>query len=84
MTVSALLTQLYSRGIEIWGDGDKLSLKAPSGALTPELRDQLQTRKSEILAFLRGPAELSARPSCHLLSNASGSWIKSRRGRWPM
>ena len=59
MTTPALLTELRSRGIRVWVDGDRLRCNAPAGALTPELRDQLQRRKSEILQFLRGPAELS-------------------------
>ena len=59
MTVPALLAELRTRDIQVWADDDRLHWNAPAGVLTPELRDQLRQRKSEILEFLRGPAELS-------------------------
>jgi amino acid adenylation domain-containing protein len=59
VTIPALLSKLRNRDIQVWADGDRLQCNAPAGVLTPELRDQLQQRKSEILKFLRGPAELS-------------------------
>jgi amino acid adenylation domain-containing protein len=59
MTIAFLLAELRSRDIQVWADGERLQCNAPAGALTPELRDQLRRRKSEILEFLRGPAELS-------------------------
>jgi len=60
VTVTALIAELDRREVQVWVDGDRLQCNAPAGALTPELRDQLRQRKSEILAFLRGPAELSS------------------------
>lgn len=62
MTVPTLLADFRARDIHVWADGDQLKVNAPSGALTPELLEQLRQRKSEILAFLRGPAELSSLP----------------------
>ena len=59
MTIAPLLAELRSRDIQVWADGERLQCNAPAGALTPELRDQLLQRRSEILEFLRGPAELS-------------------------
>jgi len=59
VTVPAFLAELRNRDIALWADGDRLRCDAPAGVLTPELRDQMQQRKSEILEFLRGPAELS-------------------------
>jgi amino acid adenylation domain-containing protein len=59
VTIPALLSELRSRDIHIWADGDQLQCNAPADVLTPELRDQLRRRKSEILEFLRGPAVLS-------------------------
>ena len=59
MKVAALLAELRSRDIQVWADGDRLQCNAPAGALTPELRDQLRQRKSEVMEFLQGPAELS-------------------------
>jgi amino acid adenylation domain-containing protein len=59
VTIAPLLAELRSRDIQVRADGDRLQCNAPAGALTPELRDQLRRRRSEILAFLRGPGELS-------------------------
>ena len=59
VTISTLLTDLGLRGVEVWAAGDRLQLNAPNGVLTAELREELRQRKTEIMAFLRGPAELS-------------------------
>ena len=59
MTVSALLEELRSRDIKVWADGDLLRCSAPVGALTAELRSQLQSRKNEILGLLRSATTLS-------------------------
>jgi thioesterase domain-containing protein len=53
MSAAVFLEQLRSRDIQLRLDGDQLRCNAPSGALTPDLRDQLQQRKDEILSFLR-------------------------------
>src|SRR2546429_3975687 len=59
VTIAPLLAELRNRDIQVWADGERLQCNAPAGALTPELREQLLQRRSEILEFLRGPAELS-------------------------
>jgi len=59
MIVPGFLAELRKRDIEIRADGDRLLCAAPAGALTPELRDELQQRKGEILAFLRGAEALA-------------------------
>lgn len=53
MIVPALLEELRSRDIRVWADGDQLRCTAPAGVLTPELREQLRERKSDIVEFLR-------------------------------
>src|SRR5688500_2882316 len=58
--VPAFLAELRSRDIRIRAEGDRLQLDAPTGALTPELREELRQRKDEILAFLQ-TAETLAR-----------------------
>lgn len=58
--VSDFLAELGRRDIHISADGDRLRCNAPTGALTPELRDQLRDLKVEILEFLR-TAEAVAR-----------------------
>jgi len=59
VTVHAFLAELRSRDIEVWADGDRLRCNAPAGVLTPELRDQLQQRKYDILEFLRSAGTLA-------------------------
>lgn len=61
MTVPAFLQELRARDIRVWADGDRLRCNAPAGALTPELRDELQRRKADILAFLSTARELAQR-----------------------
>ncbi len=59
MIVPALLEELRTRDIEVWVDGDQLRCNAPTGVLTPELRDQLRQRKGAIMGFLRSAAALA-------------------------
>jgi thioesterase domain-containing protein len=58
--VASFLADLLGHDIRVWAAGERLRCNAPVGALTPELRDQLQKHKSEILEFLRA-AEAFAR-----------------------
>ena len=59
MRVPALLAELRGRDIQVWADGDRLRCNAPADALTPELRDQLQQRKNDILEFLHSAGVLA-------------------------
>ena len=52
-----LLTELRSRDITLWRDGDNLRFSAPTGALTPELRAEMGARKSELLETLLHESE---------------------------
>lgn len=51
--LAALFAQLASADIRLWLDGERLRFDAPQGALTPELRSQLQTHKAEIITHLQ-------------------------------
>jgi thioesterase domain-containing protein len=62
VTVAALLDELRHRDVRVWADGDLLRCSAPPGVLTVELRAQLQSRKSEILEFLRSAKALMQEP----------------------
>lgn len=62
MTVTALLEELRIRNVEVRADGDLLRCAAPAGVLTAELRDQLKTRKAEILEFLRAASVMAQQP----------------------
>ena len=59
MIVPALLEELRSRDIRVWADGDQLRCTAPTGVLTPELRDELRERKADIVEFLRSADALA-------------------------
>jgi len=58
VSVADFLAALRRRDIEIRLDGERLRCNAPAGTLVPELRAQLQSRKGEIVAFLRAAATL--------------------------
>ena len=49
MSVVELLTRLRQRDIRVWCEAGQLRYSAPSGALTPELREQLIRSKGEVL-----------------------------------
>jgi len=57
--VPAFLEELRSRDIRVWAEGDQLRCTAPTGVLTPELRDQLRERKTDIVEFLRSAQTLA-------------------------
>ncbi len=59
MIVPTFLEELRRRDIQVWADGDQLRCNAPTGVLTPELRDQLRQRKSAIVEFLRSTEALA-------------------------
>ena len=61
MILANLLADLEQRGVRLWPDGEQLAIRAPKGALTPELRAQLAEHKTEILNRLSrcDTAELS-------------------------
>jgi len=52
MQIPELLAGLALKDIKVWVEGDRLRCNAPAGALTPEFRDQLRDRKTEIIGFL--------------------------------
>lgn len=52
MSVTVLLEELRRRDIELRVDGGQLRCSAPLGALGPDLREQLQKSKNDIIEFL--------------------------------
>ncbi len=52
MNLDELLTELSQRGVKLWAEGNQLRIRAPKGALTPELRDTLTARKADVLSLL--------------------------------
>ena len=88
MNQHQLLGELFHRGVKVWADGDQLRVRAPQGALTPELRDSLAVHKQEILSLVcssniahvlpmypLSPLHGMAICPCPLASNASGTWL---------
>ncbi|RCJ36667.1 non-ribosomal peptide synthetase [Nostoc punctiforme NIES-2108] len=52
MNTVEFLTYLRSLDIQVFIDGEKFRCNAPDGILTPELRAEIQERKTEIIEFL--------------------------------
>ena len=71
MIVPDFLEDLRSRNIEVWAEGDQLRCAAPTGVLTPALREQLRQGKSAIVQFLRS-AETLARQERAIVPLQSG------------
>ncbi len=53
MTPAEIVAHLQGLDVRLQADGERLRCSAPKGVLTDELREQLSTRKAEILAWLR-------------------------------
>lgn len=51
-----LLAELRRIGIELRAEGDQLHVRAPKGAVTPEIASTIKARKAEIVTFLAGAA----------------------------
>jgi hypothetical protein len=60
VTVESLTTTLASHGIALYLDGDALRFRAPKGALTAELKEQIAAHRDEVIIRLRPPAPIRA------------------------
>ena len=56
MTIDQLMVTLESRDVSLFLKGDSLRYRAPNGALTDELKQQVANHREEIVAQLKGPA----------------------------
>lgn len=63
-----LLEKLTQQGIQVSANRDKLSIRSPKGAITPELQAELATRKAEILAWLQELEKPCSTPQINGLS----------------
>src|SRR3954452_14770165 len=52
MNASALLADLRRRGIQLSVAGERLSVDAPKGSVTPDLRNELTEHKSDLIRLL--------------------------------
>jgi amino acid adenylation domain-containing protein len=53
MKTAAFLSHLNSLHVRLSAEGERLRIRAPKGALTPDLHSELTKRKAEILALLQ-------------------------------
>lgn len=60
MSILELLSRLRALGAYLWVEEGRLRLSAPSGALTPDLRQELAGHRDEILAFLARSGGMTA------------------------
>ena len=62
MSAAALLSELRRRDIQLRAEGSELRCSAPSGALTPELREQLRAYKADLLALIACAQTIAGQP----------------------
>ncbi len=55
MSAAELLTELQHRGVQVTAEGDRLKIRGPRGAVTPELRERLAASKPDVIAALKMP-----------------------------
>ena len=55
MSATEQLARRRTLGVELWADGDRLRVRAPTGVMTPELRAELAENKTELLEILSAP-----------------------------
>nr|ADZ24999.1 non-ribosomal peptide synthase [Sorangium cellulosum] len=53
MSLGELFSDLSQRGVQLWVEGDALRIRAPAGALTPNVRASLATHKAQIVSLLK-------------------------------
>jgi len=72
VNAAAYLAELRRREVQVWAVGGELRCSAPAGVLTPELRDELRSRKSEILEFLASAQALAGQERAIVPLQANG------------
>src|SRR6476620_8636423 len=59
MNLNQFLAELAQRGVKLWAEDGQLRYRAPKGALTPELRDELVLHKVELVKLLQKKSNAS-------------------------
>lgn len=62
MTATTLLADLRAQGIVLTADGDNLHFDAPTGALTPDLLEEMRAHKVDLLKALNGAVQPQDQP----------------------
>jgi thioesterase domain-containing protein len=75
MRVAELLSELRRLDAHVVLDGDRLRLNAPTGVLTERHRQELRSRKQEIVDFLRAAQQLASQQRALIPLSAEGSGI---------
>ncbi len=75
MTVEALTTTLSSRGVALFLEGDALRFRAPKGALTADLKQQIAAQRGEIVDRLRELAATGADSPAASCRCDFNSWV---------
>lgn len=84
MNVSELLINLTQQGVQLWADDDKLKINSPKGILTPELKADIATYKTEILTFLREDYDSASDTSTGLSLKTIGRLLGGYDARSPL
>ncbi|MCG8312565.1 MAG: amino acid adenylation domain-containing protein, partial [Pseudomonadales bacterium] len=83
MSIVDFLSDLRRAGIHISLNEDKLKIKAPSGALTNEIKIELKHRKEEIIAFLQESSKVVDTSSIPVIDrNGQLPLSFSQQGLW--
>ncbi len=79
-SIADVIRRLRRGGVSLWEHEGRLMYKAPGGALTPALREELGARKGELLDFLRRarPAAIPLVPSGAKRTNLPLSFAQQR------
>jgi hypothetical protein len=75
VTTETLTTTLASHGIALFVEGDALRFRAPKGALTAELKQQIVEHRREIIFQLRPPAPPPEQRSGATCRCESRDWV---------
>ncbi len=75
--LTALLADLSDRGIELWIEGERLRFRAPQGAMTADLREQLGAHKDSVMSSLRERAQADT-SQLPLSYNQEALWFLNR------
>jgi thioesterase domain-containing protein len=73
METAALISMLRERNVKLSVHDDRIKLSAPPGALDPELKAALVSRKEDILAFLRKAEDKRSGSKALVIVKAGGS-----------
>ncbi len=79
MSAEVLLEELSRRGVSLAADGERLTYKAPRGALTDELREAIIILKPELLGLLHRLATTQAEGEDDFSRMTLSEFAQSRR-----